>query len=63
MLAWLRQRRMRVLAYALIIVAGLAFSLWAGPPWTGPLFIAAWVVADVAWHRLRVRQRSEPGTS
>ncbi len=56
---WLTDHlRSRVLVYALIIAAGVAFALLIGPPWTGPVFIAAWIVADVVWTRSRASRRS-----
>ena len=54
--ALLDHLRKRLLVYALIIVAGVAFALLVGPPWTGPVFIAAWVVADVVWTSSRRRR-------
>ena len=41
----------RVLACGLIFVGGLAAALAIGGPYTGPVFIAAWLLADSAWHR------------
>ena len=50
--------RRRVLVYVLILVAGLAFGFLVGPPWTGPVFIAAWILADVVWTATSRRRSS-----
>ena len=58
-MTWLLDHlRHRVLVYALILVAGLAFAFLIGPPWTGPVFIAAWILADGVWTAASRRRSS-----